>query len=460
MVKNLFGLLLLGAVVLVSSCCKTEYKFDRAHLDKYVEVTTQSKVLGDGAAVYFDMSNGMNFAYADDNSKAVLQSVVNSVAGKAECFGLAKGEITPIEKSHTELYNYLLNPGSYTQISAPVQKTLETIVEKNQPAVLLTDYEEYNNGKIQQAAYAKEAFTQWLKNGNNITFYKWNFTENGKEKIMFLTVFDDKLNRLGSLIESAVKGLDKFVLGGKNFAFPVMTKYPSTTQGGNYRNSKGIDAVTAVLENGSSQSYKSYCESLAVAGGNGAYTPLNVGVGAVAEYYPFSESWENILKNSVAMSSEEIPAEDRFTHLLSNLYVNLDAQQGYNVSGIEVRVFDMMKAMEMCAAENVDAKTVQAETGVEVFDFLTATTEKENNLTKVSVDFSQKFKALKKYAGALYRADIVISAATSRIDEAKEFFYWEGNPSLSSSVEQVLLDADCNPQGSVLYTYYIQNIAY
>ena len=103
MVKNLFGLLLLGAVVLVSSCCKTEYKFDRAHLDKYVEVTTQSKVLGDGAAVYFDMSNGMNFAYADDNSKAVLQSVVNSVAGKAECFGLAKGEITPIEKSHTEI---------------------------------------------------------------------------------------------------------------------------------------------------------------------------------------------------------------------------------------------------------------------------------------------------------------------------------------------------------------------
>lgn len=459
MVKNLFGLLLLGAVVLVSSCTN-EYKCERAHLDKYVEVTTQSKVLGDGAAVYFDMSNGMNSAYADDNSKAVLQGVVNSVAGKVECFGLANGEISPIEKSHTELYNYLLNPVSYTQISAPVQKTLETIVEKNQPAVLLTDYEEYNNGKIQQAAYAKEAFTQWLKNGNNITFYKWNFTENGKEKIMFLTVFDDNLNRLGSLIESAVKGLDKFVLGGKNFAFPVMTKYPSTTQGGNYRNSKGIDAVTAVLENGSSQSYKSYCESLAVAGGNGAYTPLNVGVGAVAEYYPFSESWENILKNSVAMSSEEIPAEDRFTHLLSNLYINLDAQQGYNVSGIEVRVFDMMKAMEMCAAENVDAKTVQAETGVEVFDFLTATTEKENNLTKVSVDFSQKFKALKKYAGALYRADIVISATTSRIDEAKAFFYWEGNPSLSSSVEQVLLDADCNPQGSVLYTYYIQNIAY
>jgi hypothetical protein len=254
--------------------------------------------------------------------------------------------------------------------------------------------------------------------------------------------------------------LEKFVLAGKDFAFPIKTKYPSTTQGGNYRNSKGQDAVTVVLEKDGPLSYKSYCESLAVAGGNGAYTPLNTGVGALAEYYPFCESWENILKNSVALSSEDIPVEDRFTHLLSNLYVDLESQQGYNVSGIEVRVFDMMKVMEMCAGKIVNAKAVQAETGAQVFDFLTATTEKENNLSKISVDFDQKFKALKKYAGALYRADIVISAATSRFNEAKTFFYWEGNPSLATSVEQVLLDSGCNPQGRVLYTYYIKNLAY
>jgi hypothetical protein len=480
MVKKLFGLLLPFAIIVVSftSCdwigdiFRPDYVFDRTDLDKYVEVTEQPTQMNDGNAVYFDMSDGMNAAYADDNSKAVLQGIVNSIAGKADCFGLANNQISPIEKSHTELYNYLLNSKSYSQISAPVQKTLETIVENNQPALLLTDYEEYNNGRIQKAAYAKEAFTAWLKKGHKITFYKWNFTENGKEKMMFLTVFDDNSNSLGSLIENAVKNLEDYVLGGKDFAFPAFknyvyqvddtmgTKKPlSVNQGGNYHNSKGKDAVTVVLEKGDAQSYKSYCEPLAVAGGKGAYTPLNTGVGALAEYYPFCEAWENILTNAKSLSSNEIPEKDRFTHLLSNLYVKLNAQHGYNVSGIEARVFDITKAMEMCAEDSVKVQEVQGYEGKQVFDFLTATYE-TGDYTKISVDFDQKFKASSKFEGAMYRVDIVISAATSNINNAKDFFYWEGNPSLATSVEQVLLDTECNPQGHVLYTYYIKNIAY
>ena len=471
--KKLFGLLLPFAITSsLSSCCGDEYIFDRIHLDKYVEVTEQPTQMNDGNAVYFDMSDGMNAAYADDNSKAVLQGIVNSIAGKADCFGLANNQISPIEKSHTELYNYLLNSKSYSQISAPVQKTLETIVEKNQPALLLTDYEEYNNGRIQKAAYAKEAFTAWLKKGHKITFYKWNFTENGKEKMMFLTVFDDNSDSLGNLIKNAVENLENYVLGGKDFAFPVSTNYVyqvdndgtkknlSVNQGGNYHNSKGKDAVTVVLEKGDAQSYKSYCEPLAVAGGKGAYTPLNTEVGALAEYYPFCEPWENILTNSKSQSSEEIPEKDRFTHLFSNLYINLNAQQGYKISGIEARVFDITKAMQMCAEDTVKVKAVQDCEAEQVFDFLTATTQKESDLTKVSVDFDQKFKASSKFEGAIYRVDIVISAATEDIDKVKTFFYWDGNPSLATSVEQVLLDTECNPQGHVLYTYYIKNIAY
>lgn len=472
MVKKLFSLLLPFAIMgSLSSCCGDEYIFDRTHLDKYVEVTEQPTQMNDGNAVYFDMSDGMNAAYADDNSKAVLQGIVNSIAGKADCFGLANNQISPIEKSHTELYNYLLNSKSYSQISAPVQKTLETIVENNQPALLLTDYEEYNNGRIQKAAYAKEAFTAWLKKGHKITFYKWNFTENGKEKMMFLTVFDDNINTLGSLINNAVNGLEKFVLGGKDFAFPAFTNYVyqvddkgtqkplSVNQGGNYHNSKGKDNVTAVLEKGDELSYKSYCLPLATAGGNGAFTPLNMGVGALAEYYPLCEAWENILTNAKDLSSNEIPEKDRFTHLLSNLYVELNAQHGYNVSGIEARVFDITKAMEMCAEDSVKVKEVQGYEGKQVFDFLTATYE-TGDYTKISVDFDQKFKASSKFEGAMYRVDIVISAATSNINNAKDFFNWEGNPSLATSVEQVLLDTECNPQGHVLYTYYIKNIAY
>ena len=52
------------------------YQFTRADLDKYIETVASheaSDKLGDGAAVYVDMSDGMNCSYASAESKVLLQ---------------------------------------------------------------------------------------------------------------------------------------------------------------------------------------------------------------------------------------------------------------------------------------------------------------------------------------------------------------------------------------------------
>lgn len=58
----------------------TGYQFKRADLDKYVEITQKPNILNDGASVYVDMSDGMNYAYATPQSQALLQSVINKLA--------------------------------------------------------------------------------------------------------------------------------------------------------------------------------------------------------------------------------------------------------------------------------------------------------------------------------------------------------------------------------------------
>lgn len=155
------------------------YTFQRSQLDKYVEMTQNVHLLNDGASVYVDMSDGMNYAYSTPGSKDILQAIINKLAANQaiKFYGLADEKITPLDYSHTQLYNYMLSPSSYDKQKAPIEATLQRIVSENQPALLMTDFEEYKGQIIEQAAYAKECFIAWLANGNNITFYKWDFVK-------------------------------------------------------------------------------------------------------------------------------------------------------------------------------------------------------------------------------------------------------------------------------------------
>ncbi|MDE6272043.1 MAG: hypothetical protein K2M31_03445 [Muribaculaceae bacterium] len=446
----------------------TGYQFKRADLDQYVKMSGKEEVLGDGASVYVDMSDGMNSAYASQEAKSVLQSIINKLAANnaIQFYGLADMEISPLEMSHTELYNHILNPASYDKQKAPIEKTLEKIVSENKPAVLLSDFEEYKGSVIEHAAYAKKYFIEWLEKGYKITFYKWPFVENGKQKLMFVAVFDDNANRLDGLVANAVAlsspNLPRYVLGGHDFNFPMQASYLNIKEGGNYHNSKGEDAVTAVISNGGPEDYYRYSQPLATADGQGgAFLPLDSHYGEYAEYYPLGVTWTDAIKNSKAYQEEGVPEEDRFTHLFSKLYVDFGAQNGYTIDEVEVRTFDMMETMKAVADSTFN--DVKAP---EVNIFLKASMEPAQGMSgdwkELFIDFDSQFNG--SFINGvdpttLIRANIVIGKVSANIAEAIDFFSWEGNPSLADSVKETLTAGSSSPEGRILYTYYLKTFA-
>lgn len=471
---GLCAIALLGAVIWWVTRT-SDYQFRRADLDKYVALTQETTLLREGASVYADMSNGMLSAYSSPQSQAVLQSVINKLAGSdaIKFYGLANQKISPLTLSHTQLYNYMLSSGSYTNEQAPIELTLQTIVNNQQPALLMTDFEEYKGGVIERAAYAKKYFIEWLAKGFNITFYKWAFTEGGKAKYLFLAVFDDNANRLNSLIANAVMSIDpsisSFVLGSRDFAYPIGTQYPSLKDGGNYHNSKGQDIVTAVMANGGMDDFISYAKPYASANGTqGQFAPLDTYMGAMAEYYPIGVKWTDAIANAQRMQEVGVPQEDIYTHLLRNLYINFGAQSGYAIDGIEVRVFDMQATMAAVAAsgDSINLAAIQQIAKPEVNMVLSAGMTAADDLPagwrEVYVDFDSQFNGTLMGnipAENLLRANIVIAQASPQINKADSFFSWEGNPSLANSIKETLMADTSNPYGRILYTYYLRTLA-
>lgn len=453
----------------------SKYTFQRAQLDKYVEVTQKEHLLNDNASVYVDMSDGMNYAYSTDKSQAMLKAIINKLAANQaiKFYGLADAQIYPLELSHTELYNYMLNPRSYDKQKAPIEAALQRIINENQPALLMTDFEEYKGLVIEQAAYAKKYFITWLANGNNIIFYKWDFIEKGKTKHMFLAVFDDNANRLNSLVANAVNLTDlnteRYVLGSRDFAYPTSTQYISLKQGGNYHNDKGVDVVTAVMENGGIEDYVSYAKPFATANGApGQFAPLDISLGAYAEYYPLGVNWTDAIANAKSMQETGIPENIKFNHLLSDLYIDFGAQNGFNIDNVEVRVFDMAETMRTISEkeDSINVEEIEQINKPEVNMFLTASMSDVKELPlgwkEINVDFDNQFNGTfigNTNSTNLFRANIVISKATPNIAAVDGFFDWPGNPSLANSIKETLTVNSSNPQGRIIYTYYIKTIS-
>ena len=464
------GAILSGSVALTG--CKHIKKilfpphFDRTQLDKYIEAELSSvKAFNPGVSVYLDFSNGMNSAYASPQAQSVMSNVVNKLIGtnaKTEFFSLADNQVTPMgNMSQTEVYNSVMNGGNYSQQEAPIETTLNQIVSKRQQALLVTDFEEYNNGRIQQAAYAKDAFISWLKMGYSIVFYKWDFVENGKPKHLFLTVFDFGLGGLNAEIESAIANagvggfVSKYVLGGREFPYAMACNYPKTTQGGNYHDSEGTDVISGTLENGDDMSFYNYATPQANATGTpGNFLPLGTISGHAAQFYPIIVSWTDIVKNIETFKDPQIPEEDRYKHYLGNLYVDFNDQNSFSITGIEARCFNIQAEVD----------TVSGAKEIEISDMFTAQLlpTQEKGWQEIVVDLDPRFTGeFKENAGNpddLLRVNVVISGAQPEIGIVDSFFGWPGNSSLSQSVSHTLTSPEVNPQGRVLMSYFIKKI--
>lgn len=454
--NNFTVLIILGCVVILGLLGFAIYKLigsgssqlDPDKLEKYVNLSNPAPAqLNNAEAVYFDFSDGMNSAFASPEAKEVLQSLVNKLNGKnssATFYSLANNNIAEISAgSDTELYNRIMNPDSYANNSAPIQAALEKIVSEKKPALLITDYEEYNNRQIQQAAYAKESFIQWLAGGYTIYFYEWDYVEGNKQKKLFVTVFDDSYKRLLSKVYDAIDPVEKsfvktFVLGGRDFAFPEMI----AREGANYHNENGKDVVTCVTK------IVNYNKPQADAEGHpDSFAPLSNLFGPMAQYYPLGADWEGVKMNAKGRQD---------FHLFSKLYVNLNAQSGYEVKQVEARAFNVGETVDSIASTT---KIVAPE----IEKFVKASIVKIKDMPdweEIIVDFDEVFNPEKLPANMastdLIRINLQISEALPRIEEARKFFSWQGNNSLAASVINTLQASEVNPTGRLLFSYFLK----
>lgn len=488
----LMGGLLTGTVPGLVSCGSNG--FSRQYLDSYVEMETevaiQAQQMKPGISVYVDFSDGMNAAYGTSLSQEVLKKVVNALTdakSQPEFFSLADSKITPLDLKQTELYNAIMSGKNYDKPRAPIEETLKTIVANSQPALLITDFEEYDGARIQQQNYAKTYFIEWLRKGYNITFYKIDYKEKGLPKHLYFTVFDSQENAFGSKLANVIapylnKGVERFVLAGPKCSYDIVTNYPSSVKGGNYHNASGEDVVSAVLEDGKEEAYITYTYNASDEDSKKTradYSPFRSVTGPMTSYYPIGDSYGNVISNIAATREEGVEGADRFSDLLSKVYVNFNVQDGYLIEGVDVNVTDyegtiMEFAIRYEAQGEDDGKANSSllealPEGSRVLDMFTASMTPVNDSrlpgsgwNEILFNFDSRFKGevppTMTSPNDLLKADIVISSAKEQTERIDEFFAWPGNRSLAESVVNTLKDVSINPKGQVIITYYIKAI--
>lgn len=458
-ITKLLIMAMFGGMFGFSSCCN-EIQTPEV-LQAYLEYHQPKVVLADGYNAFFDLSDGMLSAYQEPAINNCIKSIVNKVTGNDNCkgvFTLKNSKVSQSELRQTELYNYILDSKSY-QTQAPIEKTLEKIVSDNKGALVITDFEEYVGGKIQQQNYAKTYFIDWLKKGNRIVFYIFDYKEMGKDKHLYLTVFDTPDHLLLKETEDALKGNDAsykiFSLNNDDVVFQV--PYPAVTVGGTYHDESGEDIVSCMNESGEGDSYTLY---------NG----LN------AEYYPFEESWTNIVTNVRDAKDSDSGYTPAFQHLISGLKASFKRMSGYNVSKLDIFISDVQEDYDKFygyydfkkngnnAAD--DGKVLpeydyekQGAPIVSVRDMFAFTGLVNNNVADISIDFRQGFSGVVANMPPtdMLRVDVIITECEPRYDILSSLFEWQGNRSLVEAVKNTLQDQ--NPKGKAIYSYFIKSLS-
>ena len=429
----------------------------------------------DKYAAYFDFSDGMQHAYADEATKSVLKNMVQKITGnsdKFEMFSMQDDSIVSLPFKTTELYNSIIDASSYEHQNAPIEKTLKKIVEDGKNALLVTDFEEYTTDKrIQQQAFATQYFEKWLKGGKDITFFVTDFVEKGVTKHLYYIVFDDPSHNLLTMIEDGMKGSNpnyqRFLLSTNAYSFT--TKYASATSGGTYHDQYGSDNVTAAIEDGNDESvYTTHSKDYKM------------------EYYPFGGgSWADIVTNAKSLQEEGVDPKDKFTHLLSNLYADFSNQDSYIIDEVNIKVSDVQDDFDAFNNHRIAEQAEKPAKGEEndyydavgnlkpdfVYnskpikeirdmlilneDLFKGSMEKDPKNVMLAIDFDDKFDG-SKANNNLLRVDIFIKDREPNIDNLASLFSWQGNENLMMAIKNTLQDLKTveNP----VYTYFIKLI--
>ena len=449
---------LMSALCLSSCCSETPIP---EILNSYQEYHQPKVDVEKGYNAYFDLSDGLLSAYQVEATSNCLKSVVNKVTGNASCqevLTLKNSQIEKNELRQTELYNYIMDAKSY-QMIAPIEESLKQITAGNKAALLVTDFEEYNEGQIQQQNFAKKYFIDWLNKGNNIVFYVFDYTENGKPKHLYFTIFDTADHTLLSETDDALKGngANYQVFRLNNGQVLYTNNYPAVTRGGIYRYTNGDDPICGLVETGEGDCYTIYKDY-------------------ASELYVFEESWENMVQNvrDIQDPANVDSSEPKFQHLISGVTANFERMSGYNVKKLDIKITDIQSDYDKFAGyyafktngdnadddgkvvKEFDYPNMQITNG-QIEDMFVFGGKVQGKKAEIALDFRPQFGGVVANMPPtdLIRVDVVIADCEPNYDILPALFEWPGNTSMIQAVKNTLQDQ--NPIGKVIYTYFLKS---
>ena len=405
----------------------------------YMKAQVADNNLNEGVNAYFDFSNGLDWAYRVSNNKNCLRDIVNQLRNdETDFFKLANGEITELEGDKEAVFNTITNSRSYNNTAAPIRKALEAIANGGKPALLVTDYEEYDGKTIHKSAYARDYFSNWVKKGGDITFLIMDYKEGAKAKKVFFTIFDGGEHRLLNAVKSALGNNSEyktFTIG--NNAIDFTTQYPGKHKGGNFHNAAGNDLVSYVVEDPTTDRHFFRSDDVN------------------AEFYPI-----NGLQgfNEIGINTQDEAFAGEFKNLLGNLYADF-SRFPYRDCELDLKVYDAQGDFEefVFAMQNDTTYTADASRLVAIPNLLAIS----NDITatelgrEIAVNFSDDYTPDADPMTDLVRADVVIKNVKDLTKEDLEpLFKWGDNDNLSESIRLAL--QDLRPAGQTIYSYYIQ----
>lgn len=271
-------------------------------------------------ALYIDFSSGINKAFADPGIKEMMTNCFNTVlAQKFDVYKLGSNKITPLNITNTtQLGQQVSDPAQYADIWAPIQSAVEKIVDGDNDALLITDFEEWQkNSEVTNTAFLKIPFSKWLEKGNTIHFFIADYKEGPVAKHLYFTIFNcgnPNESSMISKLESKLGALTtRFDLSNKSYK--LRTAYPGEKSGGIFYDTSGkSDNAKNVLD-----LKDNYINGLK----NGNHF----------EFYPLGVDWKTI-----AQLHTTYAAQNQFNDFFRKLYIDLSNDDSYTFGDFDVKV--------------------------------------------------------------------------------------------------------------------------
>jgi hypothetical protein len=439
-------------------------------------------------ALYIDFSSGINKAFADPVIQEMMMNCFNTVLSqKFDVYKLGSNKITRLNITNTtELGQQINNPAQYADIWAPIQSAVEKIVNNNNDALLITDFEEWQkNIEVTNTAFLKLPFSKWLEKGNTIHFFIADYKEGKVNKHLYFTVFNAGNPNESSMISKLESKLEAFTtrfdLSDKSYK--LRTAYPGEQSGGVFYDVNGkSDNAKNVLD-----LKTNYINGLK----NGNHF----------EFYPLGVDWKTIAELHTTYSGEK-----QFNDFFRNLFIDLSNDDSYNFGDFDVKVSDVTADFEnfsradeakkhhpkLAKGSNGEIRFADNETDLialtcyntdgklkeqwsykpvsaisvnQVFTlnqplFKNTRTADHKN-AELAVSFHPEFK-LKNIPnpGGIIKVDIVLNTATPNSGDTKlSKFKWVNgrqvaNIALHESIKNTL--QELKPVHQIVYSYYIK----